>query len=159
MGAVADRRAAVRMTESEVAAVLAEPGRTMTVATLLADGRPHLTAVWYGFTADGRLGFTTYAASQKARNLERDPRLTVLVEGGDAHAELYGVQISGRAVLSMSMALKLELSGSVAARYPAGAGRADPGRAMARRVAVLVDPLRVSSWDHRKLAERGERHE
>lgn len=146
-----NQRAAIQMNDEEVAAFLSEPGQSMTVATLLGDGRPHLTAVWYGFAADGSLGFTTYAASQKARNLCADPRVTVLVERGQEHSGLRGVQILGRAELSSAMAVKAEISASVAARYPARPHADGPELALARRVAVLIRPQRVVSWDHRKL--------
>jgi PPOX class probable F420-dependent enzyme len=152
---MADQRGVVRMDDAEVAATLAERGQVKTVATLLPDGQPHLTAVWYGFTADGTLGFTTYAASQKARNLGRDPRITILVECGGEHSGLRGVQIAGRARLSSAMPVKLELSASIAARYPGRRRPADPEQAMAKRVAVLVSPVGVTSWDHRKLAAAG----
>jgi PPOX class probable F420-dependent enzyme len=148
---MADQRAAIRMDDAEVASLLAE-GQVMTVATLLPDGQPHLTAVWYGFTADGTLGFTTYAASQKAANLGRDPRITVMVEYGGEHSALRGVQIAGWARLSSAIPVKLALSASIAARYPAKRQAVDPEQAMAKRVAVLISPVSITSWDHRKLA-------
>lgn len=143
------------MSGAEVQAALAIPGQTMIVATLLPDGRPHLTAVWYGYTRDGQLGFTAYSASQKIRNLRRDPRITVLVEAGNEHGELRGVQITGRAALDESLPVKLQLSDSIDRRYPGTPGRSDPEKAMARRVAVLIEPQHVASWDHRKLATAG----
>jgi PPOX class probable F420-dependent enzyme len=145
------KRAAIRMDDGEVAAFLAEPGQTMTVGTILADGRPHLTAVWYGFTEAGTLGFTCYATSQKARNLGADPRIAVLVENGREHAELRGVQILGLAEFSAAMSVKAEISASVAARYPAKPHARGSDQVLRRRVAVLIRPLRVTSWDHRKL--------
>lgn len=153
--AAVGQRAAIRMNDQEVAAFLAEPGHTMTVATLLSDGCPHLTAVWYGFTADGTLGFTTYPTSQKATNLGRDPRITVLVECGQERGLLRGVQIVGRPELSWAMKVKLELSESVSDRYGSQPPTRDRERALARRVAVLIAPLRVASWDHRKLIRTG----
>lgn len=142
----------IGMVDHEICALLAEPGHTMTVATVLPNGQPHLTAVWYGFTEDGTIGFTTYPASQKAVNLARDPRITVLVECGDGHASLRGVQIAGQGELDATMSRKLELSKSVSARYPGRTRSVDPERAMDRRIAVLIHPKDVSSWDHRKLA-------
>jgi PPOX class probable F420-dependent enzyme len=146
-----NQRTAIQMDDEEVAAFLAEPDQTMTVGTLLADGRPHLTAVWYGFTADGTLGFITYAASQKARNIGGDPRISVLVECGQRHGELRGVQILAHAELTSAMTAKTEISASVAARYPAGPHARGTEQALRRRVAVLIRPQRVISWDHRKL--------
>jgi PPOX class probable F420-dependent enzyme len=143
------------MDEDEVSAFLAQPGQTMTVATLLADGRPHLTAVWYGFAADGTLGFTCYAKSQKALNLRADQRVTVLVEDGQEHGELRGVQLLARAELTSDLAVKAVISASVASRYPARPHPDGPGPALQRRVAVLIRPQLIISWDHRKLAHAG----
>ena len=39
----------------------------------------------------------TYAKSQKVRNLERDPRATLLVETGHEYGELRGVEIEAEA--------------------------------------------------------------
>ncbi|MFL6222212.1 MAG: pyridoxamine 5'-phosphate oxidase family protein, partial [Actinomycetes bacterium] len=70
-----DRRRQIRMTEAEVAAFL-DAQRTLICATVGPGGRPHLAALWY-LPAAGRLDCWTYAASQKARNLARDPRATL----------------------------------------------------------------------------------
>jgi PPOX class probable F420-dependent enzyme len=149
------QRAAIRMDEDEISAFLAQPGQTMAVATLLADGRPHLTAVWYGFAADGSLGFTCYAKSQKTLNLRADPRITVLVEDGKEHGELRGVQILAQAELTSALAVKAAISASVASRYPARPRPDGSEQALERRVAVLVRPQLIISWDHRKLARAG----
>ena len=45
----------------------------------------------------GRIAFWTYGRSQKIRNLERDPRISLLVEDGEDYFELRGVSISGTA--------------------------------------------------------------
>ncbi|WP_432841661.1 pyridoxamine 5'-phosphate oxidase family protein [Dactylosporangium sp. CA-092794] len=141
------------MTDGEVQATLALPGQRMVVATVLPGGWPHLTVVWYGFTEDRRLGFTVPAGSQKARNLLRDPRITVLVDAGTEHSELRGVQIAGRGVLHDSPAVKLEIHHSVAQRYPVKPSR-DVGRMLAKRLAVIVEPAKIVSWDHRLLPVR-----
>ncbi|MFJ4830764.1 pyridoxamine 5'-phosphate oxidase family protein [Streptomyces sp. NPDC088747] len=145
-------RPELRMTEAEVRRTLAEAGQHMVVATVLPDGRPHLTVVWYGFTEDGRLGFTVPADSRKARNLARDPRVTLLVEAGTRHGDLRGVQITGRAVLDDRLSTKLEIHASVAARYPTKPS-SSPERVMGRRLAVIVEPEEILSWDHRKTAD------
>lgn len=151
------RRSAIQMDEHELTAFLAEPGHTMSVATLFPSGEVHLTALWYGFTAEGELGFTTYATSQKALNLGRDPRITVLVEAGSSYSELRGVQIIGRGELSSSDAVKRELSKSIGYRYPMKSKARGGG--LPCRVAVMIHPMKVSSWDHSKLTVAGEEAE
>ena len=60
--------------------------------------RPHLAGLWY-LPVDGRLDCWTYAASQKARNLQRDPRATLLTEAGSGYQELRGVSMECTAEL------------------------------------------------------------
>ena len=88
---MASRRDQIRMSDDEVIAFLAEH-KVVTVATVGPKGRPHLMPLWYvphGTTLTG----WTYAKSQKAKNLERDPRATLQVEDGVEYAELRGVMM------------------------------------------------------------------
>ena len=64
------------------------------VASIGKDGAPHLTTLFY-VVRDGAIAFWTYGRSQKIRNLERDPRISCLVEDGDDYFELRGVSITG----------------------------------------------------------------
>jgi PPOX class probable F420-dependent enzyme len=147
------------MTPEEIGAFL-EQGRILHVASLHPDGRPHLVPMWY-VMADGQVVFRSFSASQKIRNLRRDPRLSVLVERGEAFSELQGVMIQGRAVLYDEPSFVLDLYGRLAAKYPmvGGAPRvlapaqleAAFGRHAAKNTAVVVEAQRVASWDHTKL--------
>src|SRR2546428_13622665 len=92
------RRNQIRMNDEEIRAFLEEQ-RKLQVATIDHDGWPHLVAMWYVLISD-EVVFWTYARSQKAINLRRDPRLTCLVEAGERYEELRGVQIKRRAVIN-----------------------------------------------------------
>src|SRR5579859_5588766 len=81
------------MTPAEVDDML-RAHRKVQLATLNPDGSVHLVTMYYGML-DGRIAFWTYRASQKALNLARDPRITCLVEDGDAYFDLRGVQVAG----------------------------------------------------------------
>jgi PPOX class probable F420-dependent enzyme len=147
-------RARVRMTETEVEAFL-EAGRKLQVATVNPDGTPHLTTLFY-VLRDGRLAFWTYGTSQKVRNLERDPRLTCLVEDGTAYDELRGVAVTGTAALVRDPADVAGIGTAVVSAMVGGADLGDDGaaeveRQAAKRVGVVVTPTKVVSWDHRKL--------
>src|SRR6267142_6576313 len=91
------RRDQIRMTDEETVQFL-EDGRTLQVATIGADGMPHLVAMWY-CSLDGDLAFWTYAKSQKVVDLRRDERIACLVETGERYEELRGVQVRGRGEL------------------------------------------------------------
>ena len=147
-----DRRRQIRMSEAEVAAFL-EKQRTLVCATLGPGGRPHLAALWY-LPVDGGVDCWTYAASQKARNLERDPRATLLTEAGAAYQELRGVSIECDAELVRDLDQVLDIGAALAVRYGARPGpdlRAGLAAQAAKRVGIRFHPTRVSSWDHRKL--------
>ena len=55
--------------------------------------------MWFGVEHDGAIVMTTFTKSQKIRNIERDPRVTLLAEAGEVYAELRGVVIYGNAEL------------------------------------------------------------
>lgn len=68
-----------------------------TVTTLRQDGSPHSTIVWVDVDDDG-LSFNTAAGRAKPRNLERDPRISLLVV--DPEDTYKWVSISGTAELT-----------------------------------------------------------
>jgi PPOX class probable F420-dependent enzyme len=147
-----DRRRLIRMSEAELAAFL-DDQRTVTCATIGPGGRPHLVALWF-VPAGGRLDCWTYAASQKARNLERDPRATLLTEAGATYQELRGVSLECDAELVRDHEQILDIGAALAVRHGATPGpelRAALAPQAAKRVGLRFSPTRVSSWDHRKL--------
>ncbi|WP_282785581.1 PPOX class F420-dependent oxidoreductase [Nocardia sp. CC201C] len=147
-----NQRAAIVMTDQEITDFL-ERSRIATLATLGPTGTPHLTAMWYGLI-DGHIWFETKAKSQKAVNLRRDPRVTVLVEAGDTYDQLRGVSIEGRAEIVDDPEALFRVGVSVWERYT-GPYSEDMKpfveQMLNKRVAVRVVPKRVRSWDHRKL--------
>jgi PPOX class probable F420-dependent enzyme len=70
-----------RMTDDERRAFLAHGTRTASLATVRADGRPHVTPVWFVLDGD-ELVFTTHETSIKGKALRRDPRVCVCVDDG-----------------------------------------------------------------------------
>ena len=140
------------MTDEEVAAFLAER-RKLHVATIDRDGAPHLVPMYF-LVVEGTVTFWTYTASQKVVNLRRDPRITVMAEDGEAYFDLRGVQVVGRARLTTDVALVAAFGERLYERYfgPLDEnGRAYVARSARRRTVVTVEPVRVVSWDHRKL--------
>src|SRR6476646_763877 len=88
--AMASRRDQIRMSNDELRDFVAEH-KVMTVATLGPDGRPHLMPLWYVPQSNGDLIGWTFAKSQKAKNLERNPHATLQIEDGVEYQELRGV--------------------------------------------------------------------
>ena len=147
------RRDQIRMTEAEVDDFL-RGRRTMNVATTNHDGTIHLVAMWYGFFDDGALGFWTYGRSQKIKNLQRDPRMTCLVESGDDYAQLQGVELVGTGTVIEDRSAVMQIGRSVYERYtgPWDDAVAPAIESMgAKRSAVRIEVDKVVSWDHTKL--------
>ncbi len=74
------------MTAEEISAFLDEQ-MVMQCATNGPRGLPHMVPLWFV----PELRSWTYAKSQKAKNLERDPRATLGIEDGVQYHELRGV--------------------------------------------------------------------
>jgi PPOX class probable F420-dependent enzyme len=139
------------MTPEEVDEFL-QGRHTMTLATIGADGRPHLVAMWYGFF-DGAPAVWTYAKAQKVVNLRRDPRITALVETGDSYDQLKGVELVGTARLLEELDGVMAVGRSVVERYSGlpDAAAAPLEKVGAKRVGIVIDVEKVVSWDHSKL--------
>ncbi|MHA6758584.1 pyridoxamine 5'-phosphate oxidase family protein [Streptacidiphilus sp. PAMC 29251] len=68
--------------------------RTCRIATVSADGRPHVTPLW--FVWDGSaLWLYSITRSRRWAELERDPRVAVVVDAGEDYGELRGVELTG----------------------------------------------------------------
>lgn len=147
-----NQRRQIVMSAGEVSSFLAEQ-RVATLATLSPSGHPHLVAMWYAVVA-GDVWFETKAKSQKAVNLRRDDRVTVLVEAGHTYDTLRGVALEGRASLTGDPDALWAVGVSMWERYHGP--YTEEARPMVelmlrKRVAVQVHVERVRSWDHRKL--------
>jgi nitroimidazol reductase NimA-like FMN-containing flavoprotein (pyridoxamine 5'-phosphate oxidase superfamily) len=154
---VASGREAVKLNDQEVQDLLAENLKVQ-VASSGYDGVPHLTTLFY-VVRDGKIAFWTYGRSQKILNLERDPRVTALVEDGVDYFELRGVSITGRAEIIRDYDGIFEIGSAVATRMLNAEsfealgdfGRETVEKQATKRVAVIIHPEKVATWDHRKM--------
>jgi PPOX class probable F420-dependent enzyme len=147
-----NRRNLITMTDEEIQTFL-QAERTLQVATIDHDGYPHLVAMWYTLI-DSQIVFWTYPRSQKAVNLRRDARLTCLAEAGERYEELRGVQIKGLALIFDDRPTVQHYGELIWQRYtgPLNENTRPMIAAQAtKRIAVVVKPVEVVSWDHRKL--------
>ncbi len=141
------------MTDEEVRSFLAQ-GKIVSCATLGPRGRPHLVSLWYVPEGQVLRGWT-YAKSQKAKNLERDPRATLQVEDGVQYHELRGVMLECDVDLERDPDRVGEYGLALFRRY-AGEEFGPELREMVakqapKRVGLTFRPTRVVSWDHGKL--------
>ncbi len=148
------RRAQIKLSGDEQRQLL-ESERVVVVSSIGVRGWPHSMPLWYVLRG-GEIWIYTYTKSQKVKNLERDPRATLLVETGHAYHELRGVEIEAEAEIHRDHGLVFEVARELTSRYTEGASvegeAAEALKAQARkRVAIRFEPKRVASWDHRKL--------
>jgi PPOX class probable F420-dependent enzyme len=147
------RRDQIKMTDAEVAQYL-DGRHTMNVASFNHDGTIHLVAMWYAMI-DGDAVFWTFGKSQKILNLQRDPRVTCLVETGADYDHLMGVEIVGRAEVITDHDAIMEIGEAVYERYFGEVTeeiRPHVHATGAKRFGVRITSERVVSWDHNKLA-------
>jgi PPOX class probable F420-dependent enzyme len=151
---MASRRDQIRMTPDEIRDFLDEQ-KTMSVATIGPNGRPHLVPLWYVPEGEELIGWT-FAKSQKAKNLERDPHATVQVEDGVEYQELRGVMFECDVTVEREPERVAEYGRKIFQRYGGGDDLAPEAAEMvdrqaAKRVGMRFNPTRTVSWDHRKL--------
>jgi PPOX class probable F420-dependent enzyme len=146
------RRDAIHLSSEERDAFL-HRAKTIVLSTLDRRGYPHSVAMWYVMDGDHCL-MTTYAKSQKAVNIRRNPKVALMTESGTTYETLKGVLIRGHAELISDV----EFCAGVLARvHQKMSGSMPEGieealRAQARkRVVIKVVPERITSWDHSKL--------
>lgn len=146
------RRDQIKMTDAEMADYL-DGRHTMNIATLNHDGSIHLVAMWYAMDGASPV-FWTYNKAQKIKNIQRDPRITCLVETGEQYEELKGVELVGTAELITERDDIMAFGEMVASRYTGEV--TDETRPFVhavgeKRFAVRVHVERAVTWDHSKL--------
>ncbi|MEW1700268.1 pyridoxamine 5'-phosphate oxidase family protein [Streptomyces sp. NPDC093249] len=151
---VAQRRGRrIMMTPAELDSFLAEQ-RTCRVATVSADGRPHVSALW--FVWDGSsLWLYSLTRSRRWAELRADPRVAVVVDDGEEYGELRGVELSGRVEPVGEAPRTGEPCPGLDAVESLFAAKNFGMEAMphdGRHAWLRLTPEAVASWDFRKLA-------
>lgn len=149
------RRDLIKMNDEDLWSFI-EKQKSIQVATINRDGTPHLVPLWFGIE-DGAIVLETFTKSQKIKNLERDPRITVLFEDGDEYNLLRGASIVGKAELITDVERVHALHMKVLLRNTPELPEEvleKASRSMApKKTAILLRPSesKVMSWDHGKL--------
>jgi nitroimidazol reductase NimA-like FMN-containing flavoprotein (pyridoxamine 5'-phosphate oxidase superfamily) len=142
----------IAMTAAEVDDFLSSE-RTCRVATTGPDG-PHATPLWFGWQR-GRLWLYSITRSQRWADLQKDPRVGVVVDAGHDYDELRGVEILGTvAVVGETPRIgeavaELDAVESAFAQKYFGLDQMFYDQ---RHAWLAVTPTKINSWDFRKLA-------
>ena len=147
-------REKIRMDAEEIEEFIKEQ-KSLQVGTINSDGSIHLSTLWFA-VVDDLIVFETYTSSQKVVNLERDPRITVLLEDGLEYNNLRGVMIKGTANLISEPTEVKQIAREVIKRNQPEIPDEmldDAAASLAvKRTVVTVIPEKVISWDHRKIS-------
>ncbi|EPH46748.1 pyridoxamine 5'-phosphate oxidase family protein [Streptomyces aurantiacus] len=144
----------IMMTPGELDTFLAAE-RTCRVATVSADGAPHVSALWFAWDGTS-LWLYSVTRSKRWAELRRDPRIAVVVDAGEQYGELRGVELTGTA----RFVGEAPRTGEPCPELDA------PERLFARKIFGLEEmvhdgrhawlrltPDAVVSWDFRKLGQ------
>ena len=145
------------MSSTEIADFLAVPD-TGVLSTIGRTGLPHSVGMWFVPGGD-ELRMWTYAKSQKAQNLRRDPRCAMLIERGEGYTELRGVLVRTEAALIDDYEAVVEVGMTLTERYSVPSAneaarrspQAEIERQAAKRAVIVLPMQKVVSWDHSKL--------
>jgi PPOX class probable F420-dependent enzyme len=117
--------------------VLLDGKNFATVATLNPDGGPHTSVVWIGRDGD-TVVFSTTAGRRKARNLARDPRISITIF--DTANPYHSAEVRGTAELAEDpqKSLPTALSRKYLGQDP------PPEPAQIKRLIVRVTPQKIN---------------
>lgn len=137
-----------KMTRDEVHAFLDSRPGWIALTTMSASGHPHTIPIGY-FRQGDRVYMGCRAGTQKLKNIERNPKVSLMLESGSTMQDIKGVCIQGegRVITEPSEMLPL-LRASMAAR-----GVPDdqlPTEARPGAAYIEVTPSKIISWDYAK---------
>jgi nitroimidazol reductase NimA-like FMN-containing flavoprotein (pyridoxamine 5'-phosphate oxidase superfamily) len=127
---------------------------TCRVATIGADG-PHATPLWFGWDGS-QLWLYSITRSQRWTDLQRDPRISVVVDSGVDYTELRGVEVTGTVEVIGEVPRSgepddrlVEIEKLFAKKYMGGASEMFHD---GRHAWLRINTTKIASWDFRKLA-------
>ena len=140
-----------RMTDQEVKAFLDTKPGWIVLSTIGRQGYPHSVPLGYF-----RLGDDIYigcrAGTQKVKNIERNPKVSLVLESGSTRQDIKGVLIQGHATVHTAPETLLRLSRE-AARLRGVAEDALPHEPRPGVVYIQVEPRHIISWNYGRDSE------
>lgn len=133
------------MTKAEYTSFLIEGTKTGKIATVKKDGSPHVVPIWFDLD-NGNIVFTTGGDSVKAKNMRREPRVSLTVD--DQSPPYAFVQIEGIASFSDDLKEMLHWATRIGGRYM-GKDQAEAfgkRNALPGELLVRIKPLKVIAY-------------
>ncbi|MDN3262282.1 pyridoxamine 5'-phosphate oxidase family protein [Streptomyces sp. CSDS2] len=129
--------------------------RTCRMATVSADGTPHVSALWFAWDGTS-LWLYSVVRSRRWAQVRRDPRVAVVVDSGEEYGELRGAELSGRVEFvgevprRGELCAELDTAETLFARKYFGLEELPHD---GRHAWVRLAPEKIVSWDFRKLGD------
>ena len=150
------RRDQIRLNEQEITDYL-KSSRTMILVSNGKDGYPHPMPMWFAVGEDNCIYMTTFRKSQKINNLQKNPRVALLVESGDAYQELKSLLIYTDVEFVDDVEATRDILEQIALQrgdMQEAAGediRQGMLKTAEKRIGMKFRPRKIVSWDHGKL--------
>jgi nitroimidazol reductase NimA-like FMN-containing flavoprotein (pyridoxamine 5'-phosphate oxidase superfamily) len=122
---------------------------TVRLATVTAEGRPHVVPLWFVWLEDTAFMNTTLG-NLTVRNLQRDPEATGCVDDGERYDDLRGVLLHGRVERADEDPRIPAAERLWSEKYLAG--NPVPFGTWRNRAWFRLRPERITSWDFGKIA-------
>lgn len=133
----------------------AQQARIAAVSTISSSGFPHQTSVWFAYLEDA-FYLSVPSSSQKFVNLQRDPRMSLLIDVRDTYAQ-YGFCVQGTAELLLGEEAE-SIRHSVHTRYVKHDALEDPNIGGFFEdlddAAIRLQPERIFEWDMAALDQQ-----
>jgi len=126
--------------------------QTCRVATLSPNG-PHVVPLWFHWDGSS-MWLTSIVASQRFADVQRDPRVSVVVDAGSGYMELRGVELTGRVTQVGEMPRTGEPNAQlddVERRFSVKYTGREEMHHDGRHAWLRLDPDKIVSWDFRKI--------
>jgi nitroimidazol reductase NimA-like FMN-containing flavoprotein (pyridoxamine 5'-phosphate oxidase superfamily) len=136
------------LSEGELDSFLAQQ-RTVRVATVRADGAPHVVPLWFVWHG-GALYLNSTLGNPTVENMLRTGTASAVIDDGETYDVLRGVVLTGR-VDRLGDEAPFEVERAWSGKYLGGGEL--PYRRWRDRSWFRLDPERAASWDFRKIAE------
>ena len=137
-----------KMSKEEVDAFLDSKPGWMMLTSQGRDGYPHTVPIGY-FRDGDRIFMGCRDNTQKVKNIERNPKVSLVIEDGKTMSDLRGILFRGDASVVREDEERLKIS-RLAAKKRGAPEDEWPTTASAGAVFIKVESPRVTSWDYSK---------
>lgn len=137
---------AAPLSQQEIDAFLDSRPGWIALTTIGRDGFPHTVPIGY-FRHGAEVYIGCRAGTQKLKNIERNPKVSLMLESGSTMIDIKGIVIQGTATVVTDPAEMLPLARE-AARQRGTPDDQLPAEVRPGAAYIRVAPSRVISWDY-----------